>query len=357
MIHNERHEKMNKIKVGILGATGMVGQRFVQLLARHPWFEVAELAASERSAGKTYGEAMQGRWKLPTPIPEAIGRLVIKECVPGLDCKLVFSALDAEVAGPIEAVFAAAGYVVSSNSKNYRMEPDVPLLIPEVNADHLPLVKVQQRKRGWKGFIVTNPNCTTIMFVVVLKPLMAFGLRSVMITSMQAISGAGYPGVASLDILDNVVPYIGGEEAKVESETLKLLGSLEKNAVKPAPLTVSAQCNRVHVNDGHTECVSVKLGREVELAELTKAFDKFNPLKGLGLPMAPAKPIILKTEVDRPQPKLDRDLDKGMAISVGRIRPCPVLDYKFVVMGHNTIRGAAGAAILNAELMKVQGYI
>lgn len=348
---------MSPIKVGVLGATGMVGQRLVQLLDRHPWFTVTELAASERSSGKTYAGAMQGRWKLATPIPEAMARLTVKECAPGLDCQMVFSALDADVAGPIEMAFARAGYIVSSNARNYRMESDVPLIIPEVNADHLGLVPQQKKNRGWKGFIVTDPNCTTIMLALALKPLARFGLRTVMVTSMQALSGAGYPGVASLDSVDNVIPYIGGEEDKVESETLKLLGQLKDGKVEPAAIGVSAQCNRVNVTDGHTGCVSVKFDQKVSRDDLARAIEEFNPLKGLGLPTAPSQPLILRPEIDRPQPRLDRDLGKGMSVSVGRLRPCPVLDYKFVVMGHNTIRGAAGAAILNAELMKAQGYL
>jgi aspartate-semialdehyde dehydrogenase len=348
---------MCPIKVGVLGATGMVGQRLVQLLDRHPWFTVTELAASERSSGKTYAVAMQGRWKLSTPIPEAMARLTVKECTPGLDCQMVFSALDADAAGPIEMAFAKAGYIVSSNARNYRMEPDVPLIIPEVNADHLGLIPQQKKNRGWKSFIVTDPNCTTIMLTLALKPLARFGLRTVMVTSMQALSGAGYPGVASLDSVDNVIPYIIGEEDKVESETLKLLGQIKNGMVEPAAIGMSAQCNRVNVTDGHTECVSVKLDQKVSRDDLAKAIEEFNPLKELGLPTAPSHPLILRSETDRPQPRLDRDLGKGMTVSVGRLRPCHVLDYKFVVMGHNTIRGAAGAAILNAELMKAQGYL
>jgi aspartate-semialdehyde dehydrogenase len=348
---------MAKIKVGILGATGMVGQRFVQLLENHPWFQVTELAASERSAGKTYGEVMQGRWKLSADIPEYARAMPVKECNPDLDCDLVFSALDADVAGPIEQNFAKSGYVVSSNSRNHRMEPDIPLLIPEVNADHLRSIPVQKKNRGWKGFIVTNPNCTTIHFVITLKPLMQFGLSRVWVVSMQALSGAGYPGVPSLDILDNVIPFISGEEEKVQSEPLKLLGTFDGKRFVNAPIVVSASCNRVNVNDGHTECVSVKLDKKPSLEKLISAFENFNPLKDLELPSSPDHPIIVRREPNRPQPKIDRSVDKGMASVVGRIRECPLLDYKFVVVGHNTIRGAAGAAILNAELMKRQGYI
>lgn len=348
---------MERIKVGILGATGMVGQRFVQLLDGHPWFEVTELAASERSAGRTYAEVMEGRWKVSADIPSSIRQFKVKECIPDLDCKLVFSALDADVAGPIEQAFAKAGYIVSSNSRNHRMEPDVPLLIPEVNAEHLKLVPVQKKDRNWRGFIVTNPNCTTIHMVIALKPLMQFGLSQVMVTSMQALSGAGYPGVPSLDIVDNVIPFISGEEEKVQAETLKLLGIYADGGVKMANIAVSAHCNRVAVIDGHTECVSVKLAKKVELPEVMQAFRNFNPLKGMDLPSAPDNPIVVRDEPNRPQPRMDRNLEKGMASVVGRIRRCPVLDYKFVVMGHNTIRGAAGAAILNAELMLKQGYL
>jgi aspartate-semialdehyde dehydrogenase len=350
-------KEVSKVKVGILGATGMVGQRFVQLLDNHPWFEVAELAASERSAGKTYMEVMEGRWKIGADIPQTTGNMVVKECIPNLDCELVFSALDADVAGPIEKAFAEKGYVVSSNSKNHRLEPDVPLLIPEVNADHLELIPIQKRNRNWKGFIVTNPNCSAIHMVLALRPLMEFGLCQVLVTTMQALSGAGYPGIASLDILDNVIPFIGGEEEKMQTETVKLLGTFDGENVRNAEMGVSAQCNRVNVNDGHLECVSVKLDRQVDIDKLIAAFEGFNPLQGLGLPSAPERPIIVKREPNRPQPKLDRDLDRAMASVVGRIRKCSVLDYKFVVLGHNTIRGAAGAAILNAELMKARGYL
>lgn len=348
---------MAKIEVGILGATGMVGQRFLQLLEAHPWFEVTEVAASERSAGKSYGEAVEGRWKLAGDCPAQARKLVVKECVPNLDCQIVFSALDAEIAGPIEEAFAAKGYQLFSKARNHRMEPDVPLLIPEVNADHLGLIPIQRKNRKWPGFIVTDPNCSTIAMVLALKPLMKFGLSKVMVTTMQALSGAGYPGVASLDILDNVIPYIGGEEGKMETEPLKLLGTFEAGRVKFAPISVSAHCNRVNVNDGHTECVSVKFDRKVELAELVQTLEEFSPLRGMNLPSAPDRPVVVRTENNRPQPKMDRDLERGMATVVGRIRPCPVLDYKFVLLGHNTIRGAAGASILDAEYMKVNGLL
>ncbi len=349
---------MQKIKVGILGATGMVGQRFVQLLDGHPWFEVAELAASEQSAGKAYEEAVAGRWKVSADVPEYARKMRVRECKPNLGCKLVFSALDASVAGPIEEGFAKAGYVVSSNSRNHRMDADVPLLIPEVNSEHLRLVKRQQQLRKWKGFIVTNPNCSTIHMVLALKPLQErFGLEKVMVTTMQALSGAGYPGVASMDIIDNIYPYIGMEEEKMQMESLKLLGKLGSSGVEDAKIAISAQCNRVNVSDGHTECVSVKFSKSATEAEILNAFEKFNPLQQLKLPSSPTHPIVVRKEPDRPQPKLDRNLENGMASVVGRIRKCGVLDYKFVVLGHNTIRGAAGAAILNAELMKARGLI
>lgn len=353
---------MSKIKVGILGATGMVGQRFVQLLENHPWFEVTELAASEKSAGKTYGEAVAGRWKISSSVPEYARKMKVKECLPNLDCRLVFSALDAGVAGEIEQQFAKNGYAVSSNSRNHRMEKDVPLVVPEVNPEHLKLIDAQKKKRGWKGFIITNPNCSTIHMVLALKPLQdAFGLEKVMVTTMQALSGAGYPGVASLDILDNVIPYIGGEEDKVQTETLKILGKISgtgsSGEVKNAEIAVSASCNRVNVGDGHTEAVSVKLARKATEQQIKKALEGFNPLKSLNLPSSPSRLIVVMDEPDRPQPKLDRNIEKGMATIVGRIRSCDVLDYKFTLLGHNTIRGAAGAAILNAELLKAKGYL
>lgn len=349
--------KMEKIKVGILGATGMVGQRFVELLQGHPWFELTELAASEKSASRSYKEVMEGRWKVSSDIPKKAGKMIVRECRPNLDCRIVFSALDSSVAGPIEEEFAKNGYVVSSNSKNHRMDGDVPLLIPEVNTEHLSIIR-QQKKRFGGGFIVTNPNCSAIGLVIALKPLQdAFGLKKVFVTTMQALSGAGYPGVASLDILDNVVPYIGEEEEKMQTESLKLLGKVENNRFKFADVKLSAQCNRVNVKDGHLETVNVELSRKAGLDDVRKAFQDFNPLKGLNLPSAPNPPIIVREEANRPQPKYDRDAGNGMAVSVGRIRKCNILDYKFIVLSHNTIRGAAGAAILNAELMKAKGLI
>ncbi|MBM4466238.1 MAG: aspartate-semialdehyde dehydrogenase [Chloroflexi bacterium] len=348
---------MDKIKVGILGATGMVGQRFVQLLADHPWFEISALAASERSVGMPYGEACH--WVIAEEMPTTVKEIVLQGCKPDLSCRLVFSALPAEVAGPVEEEFATAGYAVSSNASSYRLAPDVPLLVPEVNPDHLALIEIQQRRRGWKGFIVTNPNCSTAQLVLALKPLWdRFGITALSVVTLQALSGAGYPGVPSLDILDNVIPYIAGEEGKVEREPLKLLGQLEGEAIREAEIAISAQCHRVATREGHLEAVSVKLGQEAGYQEVVEALRGFRgPLQGLGLPSAPEHPIVVREEVDRPQPRLDRDEGKGMSVVVGRVRECPVLDYKFILLGHNTIRGAAGAAILNAELLASQGYL
>ncbi len=349
---------MEKIKVGILGATGMVGQRFIQLLENHPWFEIAALAASERSAGKPYRESIEGRWKLETPIPTKVAGMEVKECTPNLDCRLVFSALDSSVAGPVEEEFARAGYIVSSNSKNHRLDEDVPLLIPEVNGDHLNIVEVQKRKWSSEGFIVTNPNCSVIGMVLAIAPLhKEYSISKIMVTTMQALSGAGYPGVASLDIIDNVIPFISGEEKKMESEPQKILGRIENNQFIPADIVVSASCNRVQVKDGHLESLSISMVKKPSQKELVETLKNFNPLKDLNLPSAPLQPIVVREEDDRPQPRFDRDAGKGMACVVGRIRKCPILDYKLTVLSHNTIRGAAGAAILNAEYMKIKGYL
>jgi aspartate-semialdehyde dehydrogenase len=354
---------MNKIQVGILGATGTVGQRFVQLLQGHPWFEITALAASSASAGRPYGEVC--RWKVSAEMLPTVRDMAVEECGPGLDCDLVFSALPGEVAGPIEESMAAAGYFVSSNAKNHRMDPDVPLLIPEVNPDHIQVIEHQRRQRDWgRGFIVTSPNCSVTQLVLALKPLQdSFGLSTVMVTTMQAISGAGYPGLPSWDILDNVIPYIGGEEEKVETEPLKLLGRLEGHEFQQAPIAISAQCNRVNTVEGHLEAVSVRLGRKAETTNpkvdaVVEALQSFTALpQQLELPSAPRRPIVVREEVDRPQPRYDRDEEGGMAVVVGRVRECPVLDYKFVILGHNTVRGAAGGSILNAELLMVKGYL
>jgi aspartate-semialdehyde dehydrogenase len=350
----------NKIKVGILGATGAVGQRFAQLLADHPWFEVHALTASDRSAGKPYAEAC--KWLLRGGMPDALAdmRLIPTEvaAVPTA-VRLLFSALPGGTAGEIEEQLAAAGFGVCSNASAHRMDPDVPLLIPDVNPGHTALIPVQRARRDWRGFIVTNPNCSATALTCALKPLHdAFGLRFVNVVTMQALSGAGYPGVASLDILDNVIPYIGGEEEKIETEPRKMLGTLRGDTVELAAFTVSAQANRVAVRNGHLEAVSVKLGRDASIDEVAGAFAGYRgEPQRLGLPSAPDPAIVLHTAVDRPQPRLDRLAGNGMAVSVGRLRPDPVFDYKFLVLGHNTIRGAAGGALLNAELLRSQGFL
>lgn len=348
---------MKKLEVGILGATGMVGQRFISLLEHHPWFEVKWLAASERSVGKSYAEACT--WRLRESMPKYARELEVYECRPMGAPQLLFSSLDSRVAGEVEREFARAGHVVISNSSNFRMDQDVPLLIPEVNPDHLALVRTQRQQRGWKGVIITNPNCTTVGLVMSLAPLeRQFGLEKVLMTSMQAVSGAGYPGVPTLDILGNVVPYIGGEEEKVERETRKLLGKLVDGAVKAGMFAVSAHCNRVLVEDGHTETVSVSLKSKATVEDLVEAWRKYRSVpQERQLPSAPVHPIVVREEKDRPQPKFDVNVEKGMATVVGRVRACPVLDFKYVALSHNTIRGAAGAAVLNAELMKSEGYL
>ncbi len=346
-----------KIAVGVLGATGAVGQKFIKLLENHPWFEVSEVAASERSAGRPYQDAVA--WKQTTPIPGSVGRLEVRPCAPGLKCHVVFSGLDAAVAGPVEEVFAQAGYVVLSNSRNHRLDEDVPLVIPEVNPDHMGLVPIQRQNRKARGYIVTNSNCSTMFLAMALAPLhKAVGVEKVIVTTMQAISGAGYPGVASLDILGNVIPHIGGEEEKMEIETRKILGRYNGRSIDLADFAVSAQCNRVPVEDGHTESVSVKLSHSIAPGEIVTLMREFSgPPQSLKLPSAPERPILVMEENDRPQPRFDVNRAHGMATLVGRIRPCPVLDFKFTVLGHNTIRGAAGASILNAEFLKAQGLL
>ncbi len=337
-----------KYKVGVLGATGMVGQKFIELLSDHPWFEVTSLAASERRIGKKYGEEV--RWIVSENVPENVRDLELLPMDPKkFDADIVFSALPSDVAREVEKKFAEAGFVVASNASAHRMEEDVPLVIPEVNADHLELIEVQKKNRGWDGFIVTNPNCTTIILTITLKPLMDLGLKEVNVATMQALSGAGYPGVPSLDITDNVIPFIKGEEEKVESEPLKILGSLEGGKVRFADLKISASCHRVPVIDGHTEAVFAKFERDVSVAEVREAFESFKPIKGL--PTSPEKLIIVRDEQDRPQPRLDRDAGKGMSVVVGRIRKSGDREVKYIALGHNTVRGAAGASILNAELL------
>jgi len=344
-----------RIEVGILGATGMVGQHFVKFLQGHPWFDLKWLGASDRSAGRKYRDAMT--WHLGV-VPEAVGDITVDECKPGNAPRLLFSAMDASVATEIERAFAQAGHVVVSNSKNHRMDPDVPLLVPEINADHLQLIPGQQRGRGWTGQIVTNPNCSTVGLTMGLGPLKPFGITKVIVTTMQAISGAGYPGVASMDVVGNVIPFIGGEEEKMQQETQKILGDFRGGRIEPLAAKVSAHCNRVAVVDGHTETVSVEFSSKPAEADLRHALESFRGVpQDRALPSAPSRPVIYMDEANRPQPRKDAERERGMAAFVGRLRPCPVLDYKFVVLSHNTVRGAAGAAVLNAELMHSEGML
>ena len=349
-----------KIKVGVLGATGAVGQRFIQLLDGHPWFQVTELYASERSAGKRYVDAC--RWNLREEMPEAVRNLVVREVAPGGDVKVVFSALPSETAGQAESDFAAAGYAVCSNARNHRYEKDVPLLIPEVNPEHIRLIDLQKKNRGWSGFIATNPNCSTTTLVSALHPLHArFGVTKVFVVTMQAVSGAGYPGVSSMDILDNVIPYIGGEEEKMEQkEPQKLLGAFDGERVDYADFVVSAHCNRVPTRNGHLMSVSVEFAQKPTMEEIAQAWREYRPLpQQMRLPSAPQPAVIHDTRPDRPQPRLDRLAGSvpGMATVVGRLRPDPLLHAKFMALSHNTIRGAAGGSLLNAELLVAQGYL
>ncbi len=346
-----------KIPVGILGATGVVGQRFLQMLEDHPWFEVAWLAASDRSSGQAYCDA--AHWRLKTAIPERVRQMRVSSASPDGAPRVIFAALDAGIAREMEPQFAAAGCAVVSNSSAFRMQNDVPLVIPEVNADHLALIQRQSWRKQSGGYIVTNPNCSAIGLVVALAPLQKkFGIESLFVTTMQAVSGAGYPGVASLDILGNVIPYIAKEEEKMEEETRKLLGRLNSDHVEDADFRMTAHCNRVAVEDGHTESVSIKLKRPATEQEIIASFNEFESTpQQLKLPSAPQHPLVYDSAPDRPQPRLDVDRGKGMTVSVGRLRPCGVLDYKFTVLSHNTIRGAAGAALLNAELLKAQGLL
>jgi aspartate-semialdehyde dehydrogenase len=351
---------MERRRVGILGATGMVGQRFIQLLHNHPWFEITWLAASDRSAGKAYGEAC--KWKLDTPLPAKIAAMTVQPNVPEL-CqgelpKIIFAALDADIARELEPKFAAAGCAVISNSSAFRMVSDVPLVVPEVNAGHLDLIETQAWRRESGGYIVTNPNCSAIGLVLALKPLEErFGIESLFVSTMQAVSGAGYPGVPSLDILGNVVPFIKNEEEKMQEEVGKLLGRVRGDQIEMLDAKVSAHCNRVPVEDGHTECVSVKFRKKATREEILAAWSEFAPLRGQHLPTAPEIPVEFDAAVDRPQPRLDRMRGDGMAATVGRLRECPLLDWKFVVLSHNTIRGAAGAALLNAEILARTGRL
>lgn len=336
----------------------MVGQRFIQLLQDHPQFEVSALAASDRSQGKTYADACV--WRLPGDMPDIVKNVIVESPSPPLNCDFVLSSLPSSVAGPAEQDFARAGYPVISNSSSHRMAADVPLIIPEVNPGHLELIDGQRKNHGYQsGFIVTNPNCSAIVIVMALAPLHAkFEITSCVVTTMQALSGAGYPGVASLDATDNVIPFIGGEEEKIEAETLKLLGRFSDGAIRNASIPLSAQCNRVNVTDGHMASIRLKFARAVKPDELAEALCSFVSVpQELKLHSAPAKPIIVRHEDDRPQPRLDRDSGNGMSITIGRLMPDNVFDYRFVALGHNTIRGAAGAAILNAELLVARGYL
>jgi aspartate-semialdehyde dehydrogenase len=345
-----------RIPVAVLGATGSVGQRFVQLLAGHPWFRLAEVVASDRSVGRPYCQAAE--WRLSAAIPDDAAELVVKDYDAALDSPVVFSALPGEIAGEIEQRMAREGRALFSNTSTHRMTPDVPLLIPEVNPEHAAALHVQRQNRGWSGFIVTNPNCSAIHLVLALKPLHdAFGIDALAVTTMQAVSGAGYPGVPSLDMIDNVVPFINTEEEKMTEETKKLLGGFD-GSFQPACLTMSAHCNRVPVRDGHTECVSIRFSSPASPVDAARVMADFRARpQELDLPSAPQRPVIVRSEPNRPQPNLDRDAENGMATTVGRVRECPLLGTKFVLLGHNTIRGAAGASILNAELFKVEGLL
>lgn len=348
---------MKPYRVGVLGATGTVGQQIVHRLRHHPWFRVTAVAASDRSAGKRYSSAVH--WRIHDEIPADVANLAVQPLTPDLDCDICLSALDSSVAGDAEEKFARAGYPVISNSRNHRMDPDVPLLVPEVNPGHIALVERQRANRGYdSGFIATNPNCSTAGLVVALKPIHdAFGIEAINVVTMQALSGAGYPGVASLDAIDNVIPHIAGEEEKLQSEPVKILGALHDGRVIGAEFKISAQCNRVPVIDGHMESVSLKLKTRARPQEVASALREFSGLpQQLGLPSAPPKPLEVRTEENRPQTRLDRDSGDGMTVVVGRIRECPVMDIRFTLLSHNLIRGAAGAAILNAELFAHAGY-
>ena len=354
----QSNQPAKKWKAGVLGATGVVGQRLVQMLGDHPWFDLTEVAASERSSGKAYAEAV--RWHLDAPIPESARGLVVQGLDPSLDCDFVLSALDSSVAGPAEEDFARGGYPVVSNTRNHRMDPDVPLLIPEVNAAHLDAIPVQQKNRGYDtGFIVTNPNCSTAGLVLVLKPLAdAFGLEKIFVVTLQAISGAGYPGVPAMDIQGNVVPFISGEEEKMELEPQKLLGKWDGSRFVDAGIGLSAHCNRVPVVDGHLECVSVGLKKIASLEEVREALRNFEVDAELAsLPTALRNPVLVLDDESRPQPRRDANAGNGMAAVVGRVRECPLLDVKLTLLSHNLVRGAAGAALLNAELLAARGFL
>jgi aspartate-semialdehyde dehydrogenase len=346
-----------RIPVAVLGATGTVGQKFVRLLAEHPWFEVVAVAASSASAGRPYEGV--ARWREPTNLPPAVAGMTVRECALPLPARIVFSALDADVAGPIEQAFAQAGAFVVTNTRTHRMDPDVPLLIPEVNPDHVALLDCQRGSRGWQGAILANPNCSTAALALALAPLhRAFGIERLFVSTMQAVSGAGYPGVPSLDIVGNVIPHIGGEEEKIEQESRKILGTLANGAVEPSQFAVSVHTNRVAVVDGHMAAVSVGFEQRVRPEEALAVLREFRGSKRVsGLPSSPNPPIEVDTRTDRPQPRLDVDRGAGMAVTVGRVRPCPVLDLRLVVLGHNTVRGAAGQGVQIAELLVAEGRV
>lgn len=347
---------MRPIEVGILGATGMVGQHFIRFLQGHPWFRLTWLGASDRSAGKRLSDATA--WRLDGDMPQSAADLTVSDSKPGAAPRLLFSAMDASVATDIERAFAEAGHIIVSNSRNHRMEPDVPLVVPEINPGHLGLIHAQQKNRGWQGMIVTNPNCSTIVLVMALGPLTGFGIERVVVATMQAVSGAGYPGVASVDVLANVIPFVGGEEEKMQQETQKILGGIANGQSIPLKARVSAHCNRVAVADGHTVTASVEFAQKPSLDDIRLALQNFRALpQERGLPSAPVQPVIYMPQQDRPQPRRDAARENGMSVFVGRLRECPVLDLKFVACGHNTIRGAAGAAVLNAELMVSEGFL
>jgi aspartate-semialdehyde dehydrogenase len=347
---------MKTIEVGILGGTGMVGQHFIRFLQGHPWFKLTWLGASDRSAGKKLADATS--WRLDGEMPDDAAAITVSDSRPGNAPQLVFSAMDASVATEIERAFAEAGHVVVSNSRNHRMEPDVPLIVPEINPGHLSLIPVQQKNRRWKGMIVTNPNCSTITLTLALAPLKQFGIERVLATTMQAVSGAGYPGVASMDIVANVIPFVSSEEEKMQQETQKILGDVTEGKAVPLAARMSAHCNRVAVVDGHTVATSVQFSSKPTIEEARRAIDEFCSLpQQRNLPSAPKHPVEYLSAQDRPQPRRDATRENGMVVFIGRLRECPVLDLKFVACGHNTIRGAAGAAVLNAELMVSEGLL
>ncbi|MBV9158104.1 MAG: aspartate-semialdehyde dehydrogenase [Acidobacteriaceae bacterium] len=347
---------MTPIEVGVLGGTGMVGQHFIRFLEGHPWFTLTWLGASDRSAGKKLKDATT--WRLDGEMPASAAEIVVSDSQPTHAPRLIFSAMDASVATEIERAFAEAGHVIVSNSRNHRMEPDVPLLVPEINPSHLSLIYAQQKNRGWRGMIITNPNCSTVVLTMALAPLVPFRIQRVIAATMQAVSGAGYPGVASMDVLANVIPFIGSEEEKMQQETQKILGAVSDGQAAPLNARVSAHCHRVAVTDGHTVAASVELEDKPKLEEVRRALEEFRGVpQQRNLPSAPPRPILYMQQPDRPQPRRDASRERGMSVFVGRLRECPVLDLKFVACGHNTIRGAAGAAVLNAELLVSEGFL